>query len=56
MPDVKPVVKVHNCAMKELLGVRQTTADLVCYVELSYHSVPDLVMHRQYKGKVGGVC
>lgn len=55
MPDVKPVVKVHYCAMKELLVVRKTTADLVCYAELDYHSVPDLVMHIQYKGKIGGI-
>lgn len=35
--------------MKELLGVKKTTANLVCYAELGYPSLPDLIMHRQHK-------
>ncbi len=47
--DIKPVVKLYNWAIKELLGVRKTTANLVCYAELGYPSLPDLIMYRQHK-------
>ncbi len=47
--DVKPVAKLYNWAIKELLGVRKTTANLVCYAELGYPSLPDLVRYRQHK-------
>lgn len=47
--DLKPVVKLYNWAMKELLGVRKTTPNIVCYAVLGYPSLPDLVKHRQHK-------
>lgn len=47
--DVKPVVKLYNWALKQLLGVRKTTPNVVCYVESGYPSLPDLVKYRQHK-------
>lgn len=47
--DVKPVVKLYNWAMKELLGVRRATPNIVCYAELGYPSLPDLLKYRQHK-------
>ena len=44
-----PVIKLFNWAMKELLGVRRTTTNIVCYAELGYPSLPDLVKYRQHK-------
>ena len=35
--------------MKELMGVRKTTSNVVCYAELGYPSLPDLLKHRQHK-------
>ena len=46
--DVKPVIKLYNWAMKELLGVRKTTTNIVCYAELGYPSLPDLIKYRQH--------
>lgn len=47
--DLKPVIKLYNWSMKELLGVRRATANSVCYAELGYPSMPDLVRYRQHK-------
>lgn len=47
--DIKPVQKLYNWAMKELLGVRRATTNNVCYAELGYPSLPDLIRHKQHK-------
>ncbi len=47
--DVKPVIKLYNWAIKELLGVRRTTSNLVSYAELGYPPLPDLVQYKQHK-------
>ena len=47
--DIKPLIKLYNWAMKEMLGVRKTTSNLVCYAELGYPSLPDLLKFRQHK-------
>lgn len=31
--DLKPIVKLYNWCQKELLGVRRTTCNDVCYLE-----------------------
>ena len=46
--DMKPVVKLYNCALKHLLGVKKTTPNVVCYVESGYPSLPDLVRYKQH--------
>ena len=47
--DLRPVTKLYNWAIKELLGVRKSTPNIVCYAELGYSSLPDLVKIRQHK-------
>ena len=44
---IKPVVKLHNWSLKQLLGVRKITPTVVCYVESGYPSLPDLVKYVQ---------
>ena len=39
--DVKPIIKLYNWCMKELLGVRRATVNSVC--------LPDIVRYRQHK-------
>lgn len=47
--DLKPVIKLYNWALKQLLGVRKTTPNDVCYAEAGYPSLPDLVRWKQHK-------
>ena len=47
--DLRPVIKLYNWAIKELLGVRKSTPNIVCYAEVGYSSLPDLVRLRQHK-------
>ena len=47
--DVKPIIKLYNWCMKELLGVRRASVNSVCYAELGYSSLPDIVRYRQHK-------
>ena len=47
--DVKPIIKLYNWCMKELLGVRRATVNSVRYAELGYSSLPDIVRYRQHK-------
>ncbi len=47
--DIKPISKLHDWAMKKLLGVREATANLVCYAELRYPTLSDLVKYKQHK-------
>lgn len=47
--NIKPVQKLYNWALKELLGVRRATTNNVCYAELGYPSLPYLLSHKQHK-------
>ncbi len=49
--DIKPVVKLYNWALKQLLGVRKTIPYVVCYeyVESGYPSLPALAKYAQHK-------
>ena len=47
--DIKPIIKLYNWAMKELLSVRKTTPNIICYAELGYPSLPDFVKYRQHR-------
>ena len=47
--DIKPVIKLYNWALKQLLGVRKTTPNDVCYAEAGYPSLPDLIRFKQHK-------
>lgn len=46
--DLKPIVKLYNWSLKQLLGVRKTTPNDVCYAEAGYPSLPDLVRLKQH--------
>ena len=47
--DLKPVTKLYNWAVKQLLGVRRSTSNFVCYTELGYPCLEDLVKQKQHK-------
>lgn len=47
--DLRPVVKIYNLCMKQLLGVRGTTCNEMCYVELGYPPLKELVRSKQRK-------
>ena len=47
--DLKPVIKLYNWALKQLLGVRKSTPNIVCYAEAGYPSLPDIVRVKQHK-------
>ena len=47
--DLRPVVKLYNWAIKLLLGVRKTTCNDTCYLELGLPPLKDLVQSRQRK-------
>ena len=47
--DLRPVVKLYNWAIKLLLGVRKTTCNDTCYLELGLPPLQDLVRSRQRK-------
>ena len=47
--DLKPVVKLYNWGIKQLLGVRMTTCNEVCYLELGLPPLRALVTSRQRK-------
>lgn len=40
--DLKPIVKLYNWALKQLLGVRMTTCNDVCYLEAGCPPLKDL--------------
>ncbi len=44
----KPVIRLYYWAMKVLLGVRKKTSNLVCYAELRYPSLTDLLQHKRH--------
>ena len=45
--DLRPVVKLYNWAIKLLLGVRKTTCNEICYLELGLPPLKDLVRNKQ---------
>ena len=47
--DLRPIVKLYNWAVKLLLGVRKTTCNDTCYLELGLPPLQDLVRSRQRK-------
>ena len=47
--DLRPVAKLYNWGLKLLLGVRRTTSNDICYTELGYPPLQDLVKSRQRK-------
>lgn len=46
--DYKPVTKLYNWALKQMLGVRKTTSNMVCYAEVGLPSLPDLIKLKQH--------
>ena len=46
--DYKPVTKLYNWALKQMLGVRKTTSNMVCYAEVGLPSLPDLIKFKQH--------
>ena len=47
--DLRPVTKLYNLCIKQLFGVRTTTCNDLCYVELCYPLLKDLVLSRKRK-------
>lgn len=47
--DVKPVIKLYNWALKQMLGVRRSTSNLVCYAEVGYPTPQDFIKWTQQK-------
>ena len=47
--DLKPIVKLYNWCLKQLLGVRKNTCNDVCYAESGFPPVNDLVKYNQHK-------
>ena len=43
------VTKLYNWAIKQILGVRKTTLNLVCYAEAGYTLLSDLIKFKQHK-------
>ena len=47
--DIKPASKLYNWCIKELLAVRRSTCNDVCYVESGYPPLSDLVKLKQHR-------
>ena len=47
--DIKPIMKLYNWSIKQLLGVRKSTTNIVCYAEAGYPTLQDMVKFRQHK-------
>ena len=45
--DVTCVSKLYIWAIKQLLGVRRSTSNLVCYAEAGYPSLPDMIKFKE---------
>ncbi len=45
---LKPVTKLYNWCVKQLLEVRRSTSYSICYVESGYPSLKDLVKEKQH--------
>ncbi len=47
--DYKPVTKLYNWALKKRLGVRKTTPNSVCYVEIGLPLLSYLIKLKKHK-------
>ena len=47
--DLSPITKLYNWALKELLGVRLSTCNDLCYLESGSPPVKDLIKYKQRK-------
>lgn len=47
--DLKPIIKLYNWLIKQMLQVRRSTSNLVCYAESGYPCLEDLVKQKQHK-------
>lgn len=47
--DLKPMIRLYNWAIKQILGVRKSTPNDICYAEIGYPSLLDLVRLRQQR-------
>ena len=47
--DLRPIEKLYNWGIKQLLGVRVTTCTEVCHVELGYPPLKAIVLSTQRK-------
>lgn len=47
--NVKPVIKLHNFALKQLLGTSKTARNDVCYAMVKHAPLPDLPRFKQHK-------
>ncbi len=47
--DLRPVIKLYNWGLKQLLGVRMTTCNDLCYLESGFPPLRALVTQRQRK-------
>ena len=47
--DISPITKLYNWALKELLGVRLSTCNDLCYIESGCPPVKDLIRYKQRK-------
>ncbi len=47
--DLKPVTKLYNWCLKQMLGVRGTTCNGICYIESGFPPLQALVQSRQRK-------
>ena len=45
--DLKPITKLYNWGLKQLLGIRMTTSNVLCCVEAGYPALADVVRNRQ---------
>ena len=46
--DIKPMSKLYNWCLKQLLGVKRSTCNDVCYADSGYPPLEDLVQNRQH--------
>lgn len=46
--DLKPITSLYNWCLKELLGVRRSTCNDVCYIEAGYPSLHQIVKNKQH--------
>ncbi len=51
--DLRPVNKIYNWGIKKLLGVRMSTCNDLCYLELGLPPLRALVTHRQENSSKG---
>ena len=47
--DLKPIVKLYNWGIKQLLGVRKSTCNDLCYLEVGMPTLKAIVMDKQRK-------